>query len=69
MTCGIMDISVVYTSIFSNSQLMSVINNNNVPIYERFHLSWYTNQWPAMMSTYMDEVEPISMWCVEGTYS
>ena len=44
-TQGIMDISVVYTSIFSNSQLMSVINNNNdVPIYECFHVSWYTKQ-------------------------
>ena len=42
---------------FSNSQLISVINNNNnVLIYE----------WPAMMSTYMDEMEPISMWWVEG---
>ena len=32
---------------------MSVINNNNdVLIYE----------WPAMMSTYTDEVGPISTW-------
>ena len=38
-TRGITDISVVYIY-FSNSQLMSVINNNN--IYERFHVSWYT---------------------------
>ena len=30
MTRGIMDISVVYKSIFSDLQLMSVINNNNV---------------------------------------
>ena len=29
MTRGITDISVVYISIFSNSQLMSVINTNN----------------------------------------
>ena len=34
MTRGITDNSVVYISIFSNSQLMSVINNNNnVPIF------------------------------------
>ena len=39
MTHGIMDISVVYISIFNNSQLMSVINNNNVQIYERFSVS------------------------------
>ena len=43
---------------------MSVINNNNVLIYERFHMSWYTKQsqfiqWTAMMFTYMDKVEPI----------
>ena len=59
MTRGIMDNSTVYIFIFSNSQLMSVINNNNnVLIYER----------SAMMSTYMDEMEPISTWWVEGTY-
>ena len=69
MTHRIMDISVFYISIFSNLQLMSVINNNNVPIYECFCVSWYTKQWPAMMSTYTDEVEPISTWWVEGTYS
>ena len=22
-------------------------------------MSWYTKQWPAMMSTYMDDMEPI----------
>ena len=53
MTRGITDNSVVYISIFSNSQLISVINNNNsVLIYER----------PAMMSTYTDETESIFMW-------
>ena len=47
MTCGIMDISVVYIdlSIFSNLQLMSVISNINVSIYERFRVSWYTKLW------------------------
>ena len=47
MTRGIMDNSVVWTylSIFSNSQLMSVINNNNnVSIYEYFRVSWYAKQ-------------------------
>ena len=62
MTHGIMNISVVYISIFSNSQLMSVINNNNVPTYEHFRMSLYTKQWAAMMSTYKDEAEPISRW-------
>ena len=62
MTRGITDISIVYISSFSNSQLMSVINNNNVPIYEHFHMSWYTKQRPAMMSIYTDEAEPISTW-------
>ena len=33
---------------------MSVINNNNIPIYKHFHLSSYTKQRPAMMSTYTD---------------
>ena len=68
MICGIMDISVVYLSIFSNSQFMSVINNNDVPIYECFRVSWYTKQRPAMMYTYMDKVEPTSTWWVKGTY-
>ena len=69
MTCGITDISVGYISIFSNLQLMSIINNiNNVPIYESFHVSWYTKQRPAMMCTYTDEAELISVWWVEGTY-
>ena len=69
MTRGISDTSVVYISICSNLQLMRVINNNNnIPIYMRFHVSWYTKQWPAMMSTYTDKAEPISTWWVEGTY-
>ena len=38
MTCGIMDNFIVYISIFSNLQLMS-INNNNGPIDKRFHMS------------------------------
>ena len=46
---------------------MSVININNVPIYERFRMNWYTKQRPAMMLTYMSEAEPISTWWVEGT--
>ena len=62
MTHGITDISIVCVSIFSNSQLMSVINNNNVLIYESFRVSWYTKQWPVMMSTYTDKMEPISTW-------
>ena len=69
MIHGITDIFVVYRSIFNNSQLISVINDNSVLIYERFHVSWYTKQWPAMMSTYTDEVNPISTWWVEGTYN
>ena len=71
MTRGITDIFVVYISIFNDPQLISVINNNNVPIYEGFCVSWYiyTKQWPAMMSTYTDEVDPITTWWVEGTYS
>ena len=45
MTHGIMDNSEVYISTFSNLQLMSVINNNNnVPIYGCFRVSWYTKQ-------------------------
>ena len=45
MTHGIIDTSVVYTSIFSNSQLKSVINkNNNVPIDKCFCVSCYTKQ-------------------------
>ena len=58
----------IYIFIFSNSQWMSVINNNNnVPIYKHFHVSWYTKQsiciqWPVMMSTYTDETELISTW-------
>ena len=55
-TCGIMDISVVYISIFSNSQLMSVISNNNdVLIYERFRVGWYTKQ-SSNFSTTCDNV-------------
>ena len=53
---------VAYLSNFSNSQLMSVINNNNVPIYEHFRMNWYTKQQPAMMPTYMSEAEPVSTW-------
>ena len=62
MACGFTDTFIVCVSNFSNSQLMSVINNNNVPIYKRFCVSWYTKQWPVMMSTYTDEAEPISTW-------
>ena len=49
-------------------------NNNNVPIGERFHMSWYTKQSSALFngqnreSTYMDEEETISTYWVEGTY-
>ena len=41
MTRGITDNSVVY---ISNLQLTSIINsnNNNIPIDDNFHVSWYT---------------------------
>ena len=51
MLRDITDISVVYISIFSNSQLMRVINNNNnVPIYKHFRVSWYTKQSSALFN-------------------
>ena len=67
MIHGNTDNFIVYIRlpIFSNSQLMSVINS--VPIYKYFHVSWYTKQSSDVfngqqLSTYTDEVEPISTW-------
>ena len=62
MACGITDTSIVCVPIFSNSQLMSVIKNNNVPIYKRFCMSCHAKQWSVMMSTYTNEAKPISTW-------
>ena len=67
MTHGITDISVVYISIFSNSQLMSVINNNNVPSYEHFLVSWNTKQRPVM-STYVHRPGGADLYVVSGRY-
>ena len=57
---------------------MNVINNNNnnIPIGEHYHVSWYTKQTSDIFNSHNkdytytgDEEETISTQWVEGTYS
>ena len=57
---------------------MNIINNNNnnVPIGEHYHVSWYTKQSSDIFNSHNkdytytgDEEETISTQWVEGTYS